>query len=159
MPINKPMRLSLPAEALARYVQNQVGNYFPDGESATIVEKYVPVALERLKYSLDRVCSKYFREDGASTFSHLNNDQYAMFLYLLAHEIARYEGIGGICDKLFGLNKALHGLDCYYGIDLPEVFCFATRSALCWAGQSTPIFSWFTRIAPWVRMFVVTIRC
>lgn len=124
MPMSKPMRLSLPAEALSRYVQNQVGNYFPDGESVAVVEKHVPGALERLKYSLDRVRSKYFREDGTSTFSHLNNDQYAMFLYLLAHEIARYEGGGGICDKLFGLNKALHGLDCYYGIDLPEVFLF-----------------------------------
>ena len=118
------MQLSLPTEDLGRYAQTQVQNFFPDGSSVAVIADYVPGALERLKHSIDCVRAKYFRHNGVSTFNHLNNDQYAMFLYLLAHEIARHEGGGGVCDKLFGLNKALHGLDCYYGIDLPEVFLF-----------------------------------
>jgi serine O-acetyltransferase len=118
------LRLSLPAEALTDYVQAQVRNFFPDGHGVSVIAGYVPAALERLRHAIDCVRARYFRDNGVSTFSHLNNDQYAMFLYLLAHEIARHEGGGGVCDKLFGLNKALHGLDCYYGIDLPEVFLF-----------------------------------
>ncbi len=118
------LRLSLPAEALSLYVQTQVANFYPDGNGVSVIANHLPAALERLKHSIDCVRAKYFRDKGVSTFSHLNNDQYAMFLYLLAHEIARHEGGGGVCDKLFGLNKALHGLDCYYGIDLPGVFLF-----------------------------------
>lgn len=118
------MRLSLPVEALSRYVCTQVSNYFPDGKSTAVIARYVSAALERLKYCLDHVRAKYFRENGATTFNHLNNDQYAMFLYLLSHEIARREGPGEVCDKLFGLNKALHGIDCFYGIDLPDIFLF-----------------------------------
>lgn len=118
------LRLSLPVEDLGRYVQTQVGNFFPDGGSVSVIPDHLPTALERLKHSIDCVRSRYFRDGGVSIFSHLNNDQYAMFLYLLAHEIAKTEGGGGVCDKLFGLNKALHGIDCYYGIELPEIFLF-----------------------------------
>src|SRR5688572_21809940 len=101
----QPMRLSLPVEDLGRYVQTQVQNFYPDGGSVSVIASYVPAALERLKHSIDCVRSRYFRDNGVSIFSHLNNDQYAMFLYLLAHEIAKAEGGGGVCDKLFGLNK------------------------------------------------------
>lgn len=86
------LRLSLPVEDLGRYVQTQVGNFFPDGGSVSVIPDHLPTALERLKHSIDCVRSRYFRDGGVSIFSHLNNDQYAMFLYLLAHEIAKTEG-------------------------------------------------------------------
>lgn len=119
-----PLRLSLPADALGGYVQTQLQNFYPDGAGVSVLTKYLPAALDRLKRCIECVRSRYFRDGDTPIFSHLNNDQYAMFLYLLAHEIAKAEGGGGVCDKLFGLNKALHGIDCYYGIELPEIFLF-----------------------------------
>jgi serine O-acetyltransferase len=122
--ISKPMRLSLEPDRLSAYVQNQLNNIFPDGNGVGVIADHVRPALDRLKVCIGHVRAKYFRDNGVSTFNHLNGDQYAMFLYLLANTIYRAEGHSPVCEKLFNLNKTLHGLDCFYSIELPRIFLF-----------------------------------
>ena len=55
-------------------------------------------------------------------FDHLHSSQYTIFLYYLANTIWRGGGERAVCNKLFGLNKALNGIDLFYEIELPEVF-------------------------------------
>jgi len=52
----------------------------------------------------------------------LHSSQYCIFLYYLANTIWCKEQTRTVCTKLFALNKALNAIDCFYEIELPEVF-------------------------------------
>ena len=58
----------------------------------------------------------------AERFDYLHSTQYCLFLYYLSNTIWRRSGETEVPTKLFLLNKALNGLDCFYEIELPEVF-------------------------------------
>lgn len=86
----------------------------------------LPRALARLERCLAGLTVARFARDGAPFFDHLNSEQYAMFLYLLAHECGREgEKLRTTATKLYLLNKALHGLEAFYEIELPEIFYLA----------------------------------
>jgi len=60
-------------------------------------------------------------------FDHLNTLQYASFLYILGNNIFRSVKLferekKDLLDRLFGLNRAVSGLDLYPSISLPEPF-------------------------------------
>jgi serine O-acetyltransferase len=65
--------------------------------------------------------NSYFWKDGQLYFDHLHGDQYASFLYRLGH-VAGKAGpeFQGLAVKTYLLNKALHGLDAFYQVALPE---------------------------------------
>jgi serine O-acetyltransferase len=118
------VRSSLDAHGLAAYAAGQVNAMFPDpqrieaGDLAAAVEG----ALPRLEHCFSHVANKYFFDGEQAVFSHLHGDQYAMWLYLLSNELHRQGGPAAICSKLFLLNKALHGLDAFYEVELPSIF-------------------------------------
>ncbi len=114
------MKLSLPMEQLAAYVDRQLVHFFPDGKENTL--PYLPRTLERLEYCFSRVRNKYFRDGAQITFSHLHSDQYAMFLYFLSNTVWRSDGNADLASKIYGLNKALHALDLFYEVALPSIF-------------------------------------
>jgi serine O-acetyltransferase len=55
-------------------------------------------------------------------FDYLHSSQYAIFLYFLANTLWRSNGDQRLCTKLFFLNKALNGIDCFYEISMPDIF-------------------------------------
>jgi len=119
------MRSTLSQDDLACYVARQASAFFPDGAvSAGSLTVPVRSALDRLERCFSQVGLKYFAEDGESTFDHLHTDQYAMFLYLLANSIHREGGDPRLASKVYALNKALHGIDAFYEVELPEAFVF-----------------------------------
>lgn len=119
------MKLSLRQGELAAYVDRQLGHFYPDGGDCTAALAItVPVALERLEHCFLHVGQRYYRRDGQAVFDYLNTDHYAAFLYLIANSIHRREGDERVAAKLYGLNKALHGLDVFYAVELPAIFCF-----------------------------------
>lgn len=119
------LRTSLPAPELATYVAAQATAFFPDGVvDADDLRRPVAAALERAERCFSKVNLKYYRMEGTPYLDHLHTDQYAMFLYLLANSIHRDGGDARLAAKVYALNKALHGLDVYYEVELPEVFAF-----------------------------------
>ena len=118
------MQTTLSVKELTAYVSKQVDAFFPDNGNITLIGKHIVPALERIKHCFARIRAKYFRVDGTTAFNHLHGDQYAMFLYILSNQIYREEGDAAVCEKLFGMNKLLHGIDCFYSINLPSVFLF-----------------------------------
>jgi serine O-acetyltransferase len=117
------MLLSMPAAALSAYVAGQMNAVFPDRkvQPAELVP-HLGRALERYEHCVSRINLKYFTEAGQARFDHLHTDQYAMFLYFLANSIYRMEGDLSLASKSYALNKALHSLDAFYEVELPEVF-------------------------------------
>jgi serine O-acetyltransferase len=116
------MQLSLGRNELAVYVQRQFESFFPDGAALGDLPAFVDKALGRVEHCFSRVRLKGFFANGEARFSHWHCDQYAIFLYYLANTAFREKPGHPIADKAYALNKALHALDAFYEVELPDVF-------------------------------------
>ena len=115
---------SLDPDALARLAARQVNSMFPDGADVLPGDLVTAVtgALLRLEHCFTRIDNRYFFDGTQAVFDHLHGDQYAMWLYLLGNALFKAGGPPSVCKKLFLLNKALHGCDVFYEVELPSVF-------------------------------------
>lgn len=55
-------------------------------------------------------------------FSYLQSDLYAQYLYFLSNSIWKNSQNKTAAEKIFYLNKALHGFNCMYNTCLPKIF-------------------------------------
>tara|TARA_R110002124_G_scaffold71080_5_gene190470 strand:+ start:52504 stop:53190 length:687 start_codon:yes stop_codon:yes gene_type:complete len=121
------MKMSLTEQELSRYVAMQLSNFFPDQQQHSIdIDDIMNQALQRISYCFGHIHRKYYQsldDNGKSQtlFNHLNSDHYASFLYVLSNQAWRENKIT-LAEKLFYLNKALNGFDCFYSVELPEIF-------------------------------------
>ena len=114
------MIISLQKNDLVQYVSKQLEFFFPDGLPTSDVARHVDKVFERMDHCLSAVHDRYFKgKDGSTCFNHLNSDHYAMFLYFLCNTLYREEADLRLCEKMFYLNKLLHGVDAFYSISLP----------------------------------------
>ncbi len=120
------VRSSLDVAGLAAYAAAQLNAMFPDPDPVSADDLLAAVngALPRLEHCFSHVANKYFFDGEQAVFNHLHGDQYAMWLYLLANELNRQGGPASTSSKLFLLNKALHGVDAFYQVELPSIFLF-----------------------------------
>jgi serine O-acetyltransferase len=104
---------------LLRYVTSQLEIFFPDQKKDVepLMNCHLNEALRRLE-----TCINAVRMWRLGEFDYLHSSQYSIFLYFLANTIYRHEGTHRVCTKLFGLNKALNGIDCFYEIAMPDIF-------------------------------------
>lgn len=111
--------IDLSRRDLLHYLIRQLEGLFPDSQKDMdkLLKKYLDEALARLE-----ICISAVRMWRSGEFHYLHSSQYAIFLYFLANSIWRQEGPDKVCTKLFFLNKALNGIDCFYEIALPNVF-------------------------------------
>jgi len=116
------MQFSLDKEKLPTYVASQLNLFFPDGGLVLDgISRALPEVLAKIEASFKHIKSRYYRKNDDVFLNHLNTDHYASFLYLLSNTIY-HQGNEVVAEKLFALNKALHGFDAFYAIELPEVF-------------------------------------
>ena len=108
------------SDALLNYVGRQLDHLFPDGQG----DAERPALAAHLEPALGRLerCIAEVRMWTPGRFDHLHSSQYTTFLYYLANTLWRAGAERPLCNKLFGLNKALNGIDLFYEIELPEVF-------------------------------------
>jgi serine O-acetyltransferase len=119
------MRLSMPAADIAAYLARQLCAFFPDAElTGADCRRSVDGALERLERCFSQIKDKYLPEGVEPYFNHRHTDHYAMLLYLVANTAMRLGEPPVLCEKTYALNKALHAIDAFYEIELPEVFFF-----------------------------------
>jgi serine O-acetyltransferase len=106
-------------EGLLNYVTAQLERFFPDEQTGTkqVLNGCLDEALDRLQNCINAV-----RMWRSGEFDYLHSSQYAIFLYFLANTLWRHKGQQRICTKLFFLNKSLNGIDCFYEIEMPEIF-------------------------------------
>lgn len=120
------IRKTLSDDALATYVAGQLNHLFNDGRTVSqdSIRELLPTAMQRLDHCFSHIKDKYFFDGRSVLFSHLHGDQFAMFLYLLANTAHKMGAGDDLPSKLFLLNKALHGIDAFYEVELPSVFLF-----------------------------------
>ncbi len=111
-------------DSLSLYVAGQLNALFPDGNPVPpgFLRDVLPRALERVEHCFSRIADRYFFDGERVLFNHLHGDQYGMFLYFLSNTLYRMGEDTSVCAKLFALNKALHGVDAFYEVELPDVF-------------------------------------
>jgi len=104
---------------LLNYTTAQLENFFPDGQDNTkkTIDSCLDEALTRLEVCINPV--KMWR---SGEFDYLHSSQYAIFLYYLSNSLWKKGDNIKICTKLFFLNKALNGIDCFYEIEMPDIF-------------------------------------
>lgn len=118
------MKLTLAPSELASYLCRQLDALFPCYPvSARALRDEVDEALQRIERCFAKLSIKYFQVNGEPRFDPLHTDQYAMFLYILGNTIWRRGGDERLAGRLYALNKALHCVDIFYEITLPEVWC------------------------------------
>lgn len=105
--------------ALIDYTVSQINNFFPDGKDnvRASIENHCDEALDRLSRCINAI--RMWKED---EFNYLHSSQYCIYLYYLSNSIWRATKNDIACTKLFLLNKALNAIDCFYEIELPDIF-------------------------------------
>lgn len=104
---------------LIRYLNTQLINFFPDNyNNIEEINNIIDDVLDRLLYSL-----KFVKLNSHSQFHFLHSDLYAQFIYLVSNT-AFNKGYINLAEKSFYLNKSLHGINCSYTTELPEIFLF-----------------------------------
>jgi serine O-acetyltransferase len=116
------VQLSLGRTELAAYVRKQFENLFPDGADLSDLQGLVDLALGRVEHCFSRIRLKGYFDAGQPRFSHRHSDQYAVFLYYLANSAFRERPGHPVAEKAYTLNKALHALDAFYEVELPDIF-------------------------------------
>lgn len=118
----------LKLSGLVDYVSQQLTNFFPDDkgvEDKQTIRIHIDEALLRL-----RICINAVRLWKPEQFDYLHSSQYCTFLYFLANTIWRSGGDISTCNKLFYLNKVLNGIDCFYEINMPDIFFIGHSSGI-----------------------------
>lgn len=117
------MKLSIEHTCLPEYLIKQISQWFPDGSEQwqADVSGCCRHALERIEYCFRHIPKKYYQEGGEAVFNHMNADHFASFLYFVSYEAAQ-SGNESLAERAFYLNKALHGLDLFYAVKMPDIF-------------------------------------
>ncbi len=120
---NKLITTLNPAD-ISDYLAIQCNNFFPDKKIVKGIDiiNYVKNVLDKIEFCFKHVTLNYYNKNGSPFFNHLNSDHYCIFLCYLAREIYTNKEDISISSKIFLLNKALHGIDSFYGIKLPDIF-------------------------------------
>jgi len=113
----------LSVDKIGDYLSRQMANFFPLGDDmeSTIEDALFPT-MRCLEHGFRRINHPSYNRDSVALFNVLNSDHYASFLCLLGREIHRMHPHHPVAQKCFLLNKALHGLNCMYDVELPPVF-------------------------------------
>jgi serine O-acetyltransferase len=118
------MQISIPQDKLVDYVQGQVNAFFPDGYKISRGDllQGSADALFRLEHCFLRVRIKRYCVGTQAVFDHLYSDQYLMFLWFLSNSLWQKGADQNTLNKVYLLNKCLHGFDCVYDTALPSIF-------------------------------------
>lgn len=118
------MRLSLEPSDLCAYVTEQTRWHFPDRSPLVPadIRPAIDEALDHLEYCFAKVKSARYRDSEGPCFHHLYSDQYVMFLWWLSRVLYERDGSPIAMDKIYYLNKTLHGFDSIYSNSLPARF-------------------------------------
>ncbi len=118
------MKLSLARNELLSYTQRQLSTFFPDGHATTLGDHSptVDTALDRLDRCFRHVSVRRYCENAQTFMNHLYSDHYLMYLWFLSNTLWKENADPVLLNKLYYLNKSLHGFDCVYDTSMPDIF-------------------------------------
>jgi len=109
-------------EDLSSFVEHQLINIFNYSDCKDKILAYQTAVMSKLKKCFIHVANNCFSNNGEITFSPFHSSQYSIYLYFLSNIIYKNEGENPLSERLYLLNKALHSVDWFYPIELPDIF-------------------------------------
>jgi len=118
------MITTLTENELRDYTSRQLNNFYPDNNNVdlNLYGDAVSLALQRLEHCFKHCTLKHYNDGTQARFNHLFSDHYVMYLWYLANSMWQLHQDKSICNKLYYLNKSLHGLDCMFDTKMPDIF-------------------------------------
>lgn len=106
-------------EQLQMLMYRQMNHFFLEmsAEEAAVLGLHFEEGYGRALACIGRIQLKYF-----DTFRLYHTGQYAMLLYYTGNSLSCAGNPFGLGDRLYALNKALHGLDVHHAVCLPDTF-------------------------------------
>ena len=120
------LKTSITTKDLCDYLHFQILNIFPDNQRLNKSELYkvVSESIEKIELCFSKINTSYYNIDkNHKYFNHLNGDHYSSFLYQVAR-LAFLKNHINLAEKIFNLNKMLHGIDIFYTVELPNYYIF-----------------------------------
>jgi serine O-acetyltransferase len=105
---------------LVHFICGQIANFFPDkknADNAATIRAHLPAAVARVA----PIAAKAVHWNPIA-LNPLSSSQHCQFLYVLANTIWKSTGDEALPTKLFLLNKALHGIDLFFKVEMPPIF-------------------------------------
>lgn len=121
------MEISIGRERLVRLIEKQINSFYEwdDPKEKEIFALAFGEALSRSAVCFGQTAQeKYYIKDGLLKFDPYHTSQYAIFLYYFSNS-AWKAGSAGLATKLYSLNKALHCVELFYEVSLPDIFQLA----------------------------------
>lgn len=111
-------------DQIKKLVVKQLQNFFFfDVSEDEILENYFDSVISRCDVCFQSVDNKYFKINGSVYFSPYHSGQWLIFLYYLSNECSK-NNAKQLADKIYYLNKIMHGCDIYHEVELPDSFFF-----------------------------------
>jgi len=124
---------------LANYLLSQIRTLFPgDEDLVSEIRGHISAAIDDVRKIVSTLVE--WRDRG---FSKLISWQYATFLYKLSRRCVAANLDIAATDRIFLLNKTLHGLDLHPQINLPEIFFLSHTNAAVFSRASYSDYSVF----------------
>ena len=118
----KQAKISIEHSDLKDYLNSQLNNFFPDKTSCKEqIDQVFDEAFERCLNCFSQINLKHYSDENIVYFNHLNGDHYTSFLYFISNT-AYNVGLENLYVKASLLNKALHGIDLFGHVKMPDVF-------------------------------------
>ena len=117
------IKTSLTVKELDTYLKRLVSHFVPDGyETKHDTQYLLERSLDRIEHCFSRIERKYYQDSHGVVFDHLNGDHMASLLWFYSNTIWKETGDEEMPTRLFYINKALHGIDLFYSVQMPDVF-------------------------------------
>jgi serine O-acetyltransferase len=118
------MQLTISQDELLNYVASQINTLFPDGSEVALrdLTQGHANALLRLEHCFIKLCVRKYCVGTNTYFNHLYSDQYLMYLWFLSNSLWKVGANPNVLNKVYLLNKCLHGFDCAFDTALPDIF-------------------------------------
>lgn len=117
------MILSLNRNELITYYYQQLNNFFPDQKLKKVeIELIFDTAIDRLNYCFKHVSLNRYFNGKEAIYNHLYADHNLVFNWFLSNEVFKNNENTELASKLYYLNKVMHGFDCMYDTQLPDIF-------------------------------------
>jgi serine O-acetyltransferase len=115
------LQLAIDQSALAELVAKQLRNLlvFEDGERDDLA-KGIDAALKRCEFCFAASALGPYHKGGAPWFSPFHTSQNTVFLYYLSRALDQAGSSLG--ERVYYLNKILHGVDLFCQVSLPDIF-------------------------------------
>lgn len=116
--------MDVSSSELLALVERQLNSFWGvSRRELDVLSHVLPGALAKIEICFSTLSNKYCNRNGGGYFSPYHADSYCVYLYHLAKELYEKERDWiDLADRIYYLNRVMHGVDLFYGVDLPTIF-------------------------------------